>query len=371
MLLNGIDQLEDALPLLRGQRVALLTHNGATTIAGQRSIEAMLDAGVNLTLLMAPEHGLTASAAAGEDIADGYDCVSDLPCFSLYGNRRKEIPAEVLDSFDILAADLSDVGVRYYTYPATLFSALDSCAAAGKGAVIFDRANPLGSEILEGPILEIEHASIVGRCPVPVRHGMTLGRYAEFAQRNCGVGRGMELNVISPKGLSPAAQFPEFGRPWHNPSPNLRSFDALLLYPGTCLLEGTNLSEGRGTSLPFQTLGAPWLRPDAVLDLMPRCPGVRFITTDFTPTESKFAGQNCAGLTIHIHDRHRCSGFEIGLWLIDAIRKSHPDDFNFLDGTHFDRLLGSSSYRLGRESCEELLERAKQECQDFIIQTQL
>lgn len=365
-LLNGIDRIEAALPLLRGRKTALLTHAGAVSVDGRRAVEVLQDAGVELTLLFSPEHGLSGTADAGAAVADDIDSRSGLKCLSLYGSAGQGITPESLEFFEVLAVDLADVGVRWYTYPATLFSALEKCASAGKSALIFDRANPLGNTRLEGPLLDPAFASIVGRYPVPVRHGMTLGSYARFAQRHFGMAAGMTIDVVPPEGIAPEAQFPQWGREWRNPSPNLRSYEALLLYTGTCLFEGTNLSEGRGTDQPFLRVGAPWMDTDAVLSTLPPLPGIRIAPEEFTPSASKFAGECCRGLRIIVENPNECRGFEAGIRILDSIRRRHPDQLEFVNGGHhFDRLLGSNDYRLGKEEAEALLERAARDCREF------
>jgi len=362
--LSGAERIQaDAL---KGRRCALLTNAGAVTADGTRVVDALQTAGINLTLLFSPEHGLAGTVADGVEVSENRDVASGLPVVSLYG-KTKEIPQENLDDFDVMLIDLPDVGVRYYTYPDTVFKVLDSCARAGKGAIILDRANPLG-KALEGPLLEDGNQSDVGRFPVPVRHGMTLGEYAKLAIQEFGVAPGIDLTVI-PFAFEPACEnplFPDFERPWRNPSPNLRSFEALCCYPGTCLFEGTNLSEGRGTTAPFQLVGAPFVDAQALLKKVGQqeFPGLRLAPAVFTPDANKFTGEACQGIEFHVTDVRQCRSFEAALRVLDAVRDLYPDAFEFRE-THFDHLLGSSRYRLGTESLEGLLSRAERECEEF------
>lgn len=348
---NGIDRLLTEAQLrtpLRGKRLALLTNDQVRTVDGRRGLDALRDAGLDLVLLFSPEHGLAGSAEAGASIDDSHDAATGLPCISLYGNH-KDIPGEAFERFDLLLIDLPDVGVRYYTYPDTAFHALDSCAHAHCPVILLDRANPLGRTV-EGPLIEPQLCSIVGRYPVPVRHGLTLGEYARLAIDRFGLAPEVQLQVVAPE-LPPGddPMFPDFGFPWVPPSPNLRSFEALCAYPGTCLFEGTNLSVGRGTDTPFLLVGAPWAKPEKVLELFDvnSYPGMAFRTCQFTPRQDKYGQLSCCGIQIDITDCRLCTkSFAAGFALLDAFRKASPDDFQFEHPEHFDRLLGTSKYRL-------------------------
>lgn len=360
----GIDQ--PPLACLHGRRCAFLTNAGALALDGSRSVDALLRHGVEISLLFSPEHGLAATAADGAEVSDGIDCATGIPVVSLYG-QHKEVPAEALSCFDTMIVDLPDVGVRYYTYPDTLFTVMESCASAGKPVVILDRANPLGSAV-EGPCLEEGFRSVVGRYPVPVRHGLTLGEYALLAVRKYGLAANVDLAVVAAEFRPKAheAIYPDFGRSWCNPSPNLRSFEALCCYPGTCLFEGTNLSEGRGTPTPFLQIGAPFIDSGAVLDVVGQrtFAGLTLREASFMPCVNKFAGEKCGGIFFEVTDARKCRSFEAALRVLDAVRELYPDNFVFR-AEHFDRLLGSDRYRLGRESLAELLVRAETQSEQF------
>ena len=360
----GIDQLP--LECLAGCRCALLTNAGALDATGRRSVEALRANGVELAVLFSPEHGLEATVADGVAVANQTDALSGLPVVSLYG-AKSAIPQEWMAHFDKMVIDLPDVGVRYYTYPNTVFTVLDDCAKAGKPVVLLDRANPLG-KALEGPFLEMSHASPVGRFSVPVRHGMTLGEYAQLAVRKFGVAPGVELMVVPPRfdTVIKNPMFPDFGRAWKNPSPNLRSFEALCCYPGTCLFEGTDVSEGRGTAYPFQLIGAPYVNSRELLKNLGGCrfPGLILEEASFIPDTNKYAGQLCNGVFFHVIDHRQCRAFEAAMRILDALWNLYPGRFTFRS-EHFDHLLGSSRYRLGCESLEELLDRAEKDCADF------
>lgn len=356
------------LHLLQGRRCALLTNDAACDAAGVRCIEALRERGVELTLLLSPEHGLSGMAQAGEAVGDGVDAATGLPVASLYGKDKRQIPSRLWNDFYIMLLDLPDVGVRYFTYADTVLRVLEQCASRGRPAILLDRPNPLG-RALEGPVLERPLVSEVGCAPVPVRHGMTLGEYVTFAARERGLLSSLDLTVVPPV-ISPQAPpdplFPDFGTPWRRPSPNLPSFPALCCYPGTCLFEGTNLSEGRGTPTPFQVVGAPFLDGEELLEALGRreYPGLRLRPVHFVPQASKHQGVACGGVEFQVTDPRECRAFAAALEVLEAVRLCHPRELSFLP-EHFDRLLGSRGYRLGRESASALLARAERECRAF------
>ncbi len=361
MILNGIDNLPELKTRLDGARVALLTNAGARDAQGRRTVDALLSDGVDVVQLFAPEHGLGGTAAAGEAVVDETDAATGLSVASLYGAHR-EIPPELGGRFDVLAVDLPDVGVRYYTYPDTLFRVMEACARLKRPVVVLDRPSPLG-RVRQGPLLDMRFSSDIGAAPVPVRHGLSLGEYAAFAQERCGIAGECDLRIV-PFQAGEADGFPEFGLPWVNPSPNLRSFEALCAYPGTCLFEGTNLSEGRGTEAPFLTVGASFLSSAPLLEAVAGLSGGRAEPCDFTPDGSKFAGELCHGVRITVTDWRAFNGFDWGLRLLDAARRSASADFAFRP-EHFDHLLGDDRYRCGRITADDLLAEAAEQCAAF------
>lgn len=356
----------------RGIPCALLTNDAARDSRGVRTVDHLLQGGVDLTLLLSPEHGLAGSLQAGEEVPDGRDAATGLPVVSLYG-KEKILPGDAWRRFQVLLVDLPDVGVRYYTYAHTVFQVLKAGAAHGISACILDRPDPLG-KILEGPVLESSLRSDVGACAVPVRHGMSLGEYVVYAHAKEGAFPGMDFRILEYRLPGEAAGcdcdepvlFPQFGVPWIPPSPNLPSFEALCCYPGTCLFEGTNLSEGRGTESPFQLVGAPFVDGTRVLQAMEHhtFPGLRLEPAVFAPTCSKHAGIPCGGVRFVVTDPAQCRSFAPALELLDAVRRKYPDAFRF-NATHFDHLLGSSCYRRGEESCRQLLARSEHACRIF------
>ena len=284
---------------LRGRRVGLLGHAASLTADGRHAIDALRDAGVSVVRLFGPEHGLRGSAAAGEKVASGVDAPSGLPVVSLYGERNKPGAGD-LAGLDALVVDLQDAGVRFYTYASTMLLCLEAAADAGVEVVVLDRPNPLGGERVEGP--ERDPAmpfSMVSAAPGPLVHGLTLGEMARLANaRRATPGR---VQVVSMTGWTRRMTWPDTGRPWVNPSPNLRSAEAALAYPGTCLLEATNATEGRGTDAPFLLIGAPWVKPEA-LAREAATPGFALDPAEFTPAASpaapapKLLGVACRGV---------------------------------------------------------------------------
>lgn len=340
--------------------MGLVTNDVATTASTPRPLlpvrQALVQAGVNLVALLAPEHGLGASAADGAVIDNTVDSLTGLPVYSLYGATYRPTP-EMLAGLDLLLFDIPDVGVRYYTYIWTLSYVLEACAASGVPLWILDRPNPLSGDLqqAEGPLLdEANISSFVGRWSIPVRHSLTPGELARLWQveRQLGV----DLTVVPVQGWQRAAHWPALGLPFVPTSPAMPSYESALPYPGTCLFEGTNLSDGRGTALPFQVAGAPWL--DAIRLTQnfnaAALPGVVARATQFIPAAHKYAGELCQGIMLHVLDPVRFRPVATGLYLLALLHHQQPKHFRWLpyptadsgpgDG-HFDRLIGRLEIR--------------------------
>ena len=339
----GIDVLlEQRLDLLRGKRVGLVTN--ATGVDAQlRSSVDRFAAQREFTLvaLFGPEHGVRGDVQAGDKVASSRDAVTGRPVHSLYGEHR-EPTAGMLAGIDVLVFDIQDVGTRFYTYPYTLAGVMRAAKHAGIPVVVADRPDPMGGVLVEGPVLEPALASFVGLFPIPLRHGMTLGELAALFNTEFGIGA--ELHVVTMHGWQRGDEPLRAALPWVPPSPNMPTPDTALVYPGTGLLEGTNVSEGRGTTRPFETLGAPWVDARALakrLDAM-NLAGVRFRPTWFTPSFSKHAGQTCAGVQLHVTDRAAFRPVRTGIAVLKALHDQHPEDFAFLPGDppFFDHLAG-------------------------------
>ena len=339
--------LAERQDLLRGKRVGLVTNPTGVDRTLRSSIDLLArHPEVRLVALFGPEHGVRGNVQAGKPIDDARDAATGLPVYSLYGEHREPTPA-MLDGIDVLLVDLQDIGTRVYTYPSTLANVMRAAKRAGIAVIVLDRPNPVGGVQVEGPLLQPEYASFVGQFPIPLRHGMTLGELARLF--NDAYGIGAELQVVPVRGWRRGDPEPGHALPWVPPSPNVPTPDTALAYPGTVLFEGTNVSEGRGTTRPFEIVGAPFVDADALaarmnaLDL----PGVRFRPVWFTPSFSKHAGIASGGVQLHVHDHEAFRPVRTGLALLVAMHALHPDRFAFLPGDPplFDTLAGNGWIR--------------------------
>ncbi|MEP7123363.1 MAG: exo-beta-N-acetylmuramidase NamZ domain-containing protein [Byssovorax sp.] len=325
-VLTGIDVLErDAFKPLQGRRVGLVTHAAGRDRRGASTIDALRAApGVTLVALFSPEHGLRSEE--DHPVRDGKDERSGLPIYSLYGERTRPTDAE-LAGIDTLVVDLQDAGARFYTYATTLGYLLETAAKAHLRVVVLDRPNPLGGARVEGPMLDASRTSFTGYHPIPIRHGMTLGELARLfnGERKLGA----DLQIVPIEGWKRADTFDRTGLVWTNPSPNLRSVTEALLYPGVALLEGTNVSVGRGTTTPFEHVGAPWIEGPKLAAALTAAGlrGVHFTATSFTPSSSTFSGKACEGVAIGVDDRAALDPIRIGLTLARALMTLYPADF--------------------------------------------
>jgi uncharacterized protein YbbC (DUF1343 family) len=316
--------LRDRRDLIAGRRVGLLANQGSVTrdlVSGVDLLHA--GAGVQLVALFGPEHGLQGAAQAGEAVAAATDQRTGLPVYSLYGETRAPTP-EMLADLDVLLFDVQDSGARYFTYPSTLLLVLRA-AAVGLKVVVLDRPNPLGGRAVQGNVLDPAFTSFVGAHPVAIRHGLTLGELALLMNDEAGIGA--DLAVVPAAGWRRSQWYDETGLPWVPPSPNLPHLAAVALYPGTCLLEGTNVSEGRGTTQPFELCGAPWIDGERLRALLAeRLPAaVRPRRCVFVPAFSKYAGQVCEGVALHVFDRAALDPVAVGVQLLFALRDLYPE----------------------------------------------
>ncbi len=315
-----------------GTRAAFLSHQAAVDSQGITSLERIRRAFPGLVnAVWSPQHGFYGDRQANMIASDDFsDPLSGLPVFSLYGEKREPTP-EMFADIDLVLVDLVDVGCRVYTYIWTLFLLLKAAAAAGVKVIVFDRPNPLGGETVEGNLLLEDYTSFVGLYPLPMRHGLTIGELALYFKRE--VFFAVELEVIPLTGWQRHFSFAETGLFWVLPSPNMPTPATALVYPGQVLLEGTNISEGRGTTLPFELCGAPFIDPRRLLaEINPEArAGVFLRPTWFTPTFDKWAGEFCGGLQLHISDRRKFSPYYFTLALLQAIIRLYPDKFFWLD----------------------------------------
>lgn len=356
---TGLDRVAAGeVSQLRGKKIGLVAHAASRTRDGRHAIDVFREQKLELVRLFSPEHGLGGNAAAGEKVDSSVDETSGLPVVSLYGKKQKPTP-EDLAGLDVLVIDLQDAGVRFYTYASTLLLCLEAAAEAGLPVVVLDRPNPLGGERIEGPVREERvPLSFVSRAPGPLVHGLTLGEMARYHNSQLPVPAPLE--VIAMEGWQRTMTFRDSGYPWVSPSPNLRSPEAALVYPGAALLEATNVSEGRGTETPFLRIGAPWLQPDKIrLEV----PGYRFKVTSFKPEassaapEPKYRDQECHGWEIEVVDARVASPFRLGVTLLQTLSREPGFEWK-REGQALEWLLGSGrlleDLKAGR-SPEEIL----------------
>jgi uncharacterized protein YbbC (DUF1343 family) len=338
----GIEVLLESPPaVLRGKRIGLITNATGVDRRGRSTIDLLAASpDFRLVALFGPEHGIRGAAAPGETVASGRDEKTGLPIYSLYGATRKPTPGMLRD-VDALVYDIQDVGVRQYTYVSTLGLAMQAAAEKGIPFVVLDRPDPVTGRIVGGNILDPKFGSFVGLYPIASRYGMTVGELARFYNREFGIHA--QLTVVRMEGWKRGMWYDETGLPWVNPSPNIRRLEAAIDYPGTVFLEGTYLSEGRGTVFPFEQTGAPWLDAEAVAREMNAMglPGIRFDAVRFAvdSAAAKYPGQTLPGVRFVITDREVYRPIPTTLRLIDAVRRRHPDHFRW-SGT-LDRLAGT------------------------------
>ena len=348
----GLDVFVASVPAqVKGKRVGLITNHSAVSRDGRAAID--LIAGhpdVTLTALFAPEHGIRGTVAAGAKIEDERDSKTGLPIYSLYKTEDRGPADSMLANVDALVYDLQEVGGRTWTYVSTMALSMQAAKRKGIPFVVLDRPNPIGGEIVEGAPLDPQFKSFVGMYPIPARHGMTVGELATLFNTRFGIGA--DLVVVQAANWRRSQWFEDTGLPWVNPSPNLRSPNALKNYPGTVYFEGTTLTEGRGTDRPFEQIGAPWLNAPEVVRVMNAkgLPGIRFeaITMAVEPTAAKHKGLTIPGIRFQITDRETYRPVRTALILIDEIRRQHLADFRWT--ASIDRLTGTNRVKQAIEA---------------------
>ena len=347
----GVEALAASTPpVLRGKRVGLITNQTGIDRDRRSTIDIMSQArDYRLVALFSPEHGIRGTAQDGDKVSSGRDDRTGLPIYSLYGATSRPTAA-MLDSVDALVFDMQDVGVRQYTYTSTMANCMQAAAGKGIPFVVLDRPDPVTGNIIEGGLLDTAFRSFVGLYPIPSRYGLTLGELAGYL--NATFHFGTSLTVIRAMGWRRDMWLDETALPFVAPSPNLPRMEAIISYPGTVYIEGTNLSEGRGTEFPFEQVGAPWLDADSVAATMNAraLPGVRFEAAHYTPRAgtAKYPGIPLNGVRIIVTDRERYRPIMTTLLLIDAIRTLHPNDFAWT--RTMDRLAGTDQLRKAIET---------------------
>ncbi len=344
--------VRDSLHLIRGKRVGLITNHTGRGAAGVSSIDLIAHApGVKLVALFGPEHGLRGIAQAGESVASTVDSATGVPVFSLYGATNAPTAA-MLENVDVLVYDIQDVGARTYTFAWTMALSADAAGKRGIPFIVCDRPVPIRGDRVSGGVLDTAYRSFVGLYPVPLRYGLTPGELLRHLVRTKQVHA--TVVVVPMRGWTRSMWYDETGLAWIAPSPNIRTLDAALLYPGTVLVEGTNMSEGRGTDAPFQLIGAPWLSDISgiirTLAAIPYTKGVRFDSVSRTiGAGQKFAGQTIPMLRITITQRDSVEPVRIAVAMLAAIRMRHPKELLWRDA-FMDKLAGTNRLRFAIDS---------------------
>ncbi|MCX7633613.1 MAG: DUF1343 domain-containing protein [Turneriella sp.] len=362
---NGLDIfLAEPQRYLQNRRFALLANQSSVAADGRYSFEALCAMGIFPERLFAPEHGLFGTEQDQVTVQDTTDGFTGLPVRSLYGQTLQELhpKPQDLDGIDVVIVDIQDIGCRYYTYAWTMAFVIAACARRDIAVIICDRPNPLGGEVVEGNLIKAGFTSFVGAYPVPVRHGLTLAEMALFL--NATEKWQAKLEIIRMQNWQRGKLFPQTQGVWIPPSPNMPTFDTAVVYPGSCLFEATNISEGRGTTRPFEIVGAPFIDPKryaAALNAL-QLPGVYFRPLYFRPTFHKYQDQVCGGVFIHVTDVSQFAAYYTGLWMVKIARELYPDQFAWRTESYeyvtdilaVDLLTGSAEFRNVVEKGDDL-----------------
>jgi uncharacterized protein YbbC (DUF1343 family) len=360
----GLDLIAKNWPRnLTGPRVGLLVHPASVNKRFEHAITLFLKSKrLELRALFGPQHGILGETQDNMIEWEGFrDARTALPVFSLYGQTRRPEPS-MLKDIDVLAIDVQDAGARYYTFIWTMELCMQACLELKKSVVILDRPNPIGGYTVEGPVQDTAFSSFVGQRPLPVRHGMTAGEIGNYLREE--FYPSLDFHVILMRGWKRKMWFDDTLLPWVMPSPNMPTLDTAAVYPGMCLLEGTNLSEGRGTTRPFEIFGAPFIEPDVLIDHLGafKLPGVIFRPMYFQPTFQKHAGSLCGGAQIHVINRNKFKPFKTGVAILKAVHDLYPDHFAWKQPPYeyetekmpIDILAGTDRLRIDIEAGEDI-----------------
>ncbi|WP_026906926.1 exo-beta-N-acetylmuramidase NamZ family protein [Paucisalibacillus globulus] len=341
--------LETGYKEFQNQRIGLVTNMTGVDQRLNTTIDLFFEhSDIRLVALYGPEHGIRGNAKEGEKVTSSIDNNTKLPAYSLYGETRRP-SKEMMENVDVIVFDMQDIGSRYYTYIYTMAYVMEACAQYNKKMIVLDRPNPIAGITMEGNLVEEDVRSFVGLLPIPNRHGMTIGELAWMFRHEFGYT--CDLTVVPMKNWTRNMYYDETGLLWVPPSPNTTNLDMNLLYTGTCLFEGTNISEGRGTTRPFEWIGAPFIDGQKLAKHVnkKRLPGVLARPVTFSPTYQKYNGQVCEGVQLHIIDREQVHSLKTGLTLLESIVELYPSDFQFVKNDHgkyfFDLLAGTKKLR--------------------------
>ena len=356
-VLSGLDGISRFDDLLQGKRVGLMTNPTGIDHQLRSSID-ILNERYRLSALFGCEHGVRGDAQAGDHIDTYTDAQTGVTVYSVYG-KSDRMTREMLDTFDVLVFDIQDVGARFYTYLYSLSYAMEECAKAGKTVLVLDRINPIGGIRRGGTILDLRFRSFVGDYELPTQTGLTIGEYARYIRHYLKLD--LDLHVAPLTGWSRGMYLDDTDLPWVAPSPNCQSLATALVYIGTCVFEGVNVSEGRGTTQPFELIGSPWINAAALEKRMAAfdMPGLHFRRASFNPTFSKYQNELCHGVQVHITDREKADVFLGGLKLLETIRDMYPEKLEYLSWGEsrihsLDKLLGTDAFRAGRLTADEV-----------------
>lgn len=379
-VLTGADLLvSEQFSLINGKKLGIVTNHSALLLNKVHLIDSLFNRkDVIVSALFGPEHGIRGDAPDGNTVKNGRDAKTGIPIYSLYGEIRKPTK-EMLKDVDVLVFDIQDVGARFYTYISTLFYTIQAAAENNIPVIVLDRPDPINGLKVDGPIRKEELTSFVGIAPIPIMHGMTVCELAKMFNESGLLGNNLKADLITVtmKNWKRSYYFDQCKLNWIKPSPNIPDVETELVYPGTCLIEGTNVSEGRGTQAPFLTIGAPYINAELLIEKLNKMniQGVAFNPVDFTPVDianmaskPKYQNQVCHGIKISITDRDKFDAVKFGIKLISSIKTLFPDDFKFSDA-RFDRLSGD---KVVRESItagidvEKIIDGWQQELSHFI-----
>jgi len=368
---------KEHIELIEGKRVGVVTNHSAVLPNNVHLVDTLLTLGIKISALFSPEHGIRGEISDGKEITSSTDDKTGIPIFSLYGNVKKPTK-EMLNNIDIILFDIQDIGARFYTYISTLYYLLQSAVENNLTVIVLDRPNPISGITVSGPVLDPDYSSFIGMASIPVLHGMTVGELAElFINENLIYSNSKpDLIVIKMKGWKRNYFWDDIGREWIPTSPNIPKFETALIYPGTCLLEGTNVSEGRGTDDPFLTIGAPFINSGELINNLKALgiEGLEFSPSSFTPvsikgkaTHPKYEGIKCYGVIFRLTDKTKFNALEFGVYLIYTLIKLYPDDFKFKD-EYFDKLAGTNKLRkdfLAGRNPSAIIKSWKSELEEF------
>jgi len=342
--------INEYIDSVKNLNIGIVTNHSAILQDGNHLVDALLKIDkIKIKALFGPEHGLKGNSPDGKKISNDFYEDTSIPIYSLYGERNKPTP-EMLSGLDLMVFDIQDIGARFYTYISTLFYTIEACTENKIRLIILDRPNPIGGLYVDGPVLESELKSFVGIIPIPITHGMTVGELASMMNEKHFESK-CRLKVITMKNWRRNFYFDNCNLPWINPSPNIVNIDAAIIYPGLCLIEGTNISEGRGTYSPFLQIGAPFINSKELQEeiLKYKIQGIIIDTVSFIPKsiagmadKPKFLGLKCYGIKFQLNDREKFQSVRFGVALIDAIEKLYPDKFEFRKGIN--RLYGKNNF---------------------------